>query len=784
MIVNDQINCLNTQLDDSYKHLNTILSRDIIQIFSKSQDKHFQTEYNKRKERHKKKFENQFNHTVHDEELHFPTEFCINLSSIPVPERVKAFLGLGEKFATQPTTQQYPMMDILNDIDSALQHIQPPETQTITRTLINNDITQHLRNPPIPSRTTKIITQMKKETQSFLRSTPDLVVLNSDKGNKTVLMDKETYKAKADQHLNDTTVYQKISRDGHKLTRMIEIRTNKLIDHMHKHNMIETPTARRLKSNGAHPPRIYMQIKTHKQNHPPRPVVSTPGSPTYNLTQFMQQILRTVPTNSTLNIKNSLELKEELDPLDIPADYIMASFDVVSLYTNIPQNEAIQAAMRRWPQITTSLDRQTFQDALTLCVSESNFFKYEDLFYRQIMGLPMGLSVSGTLAGWVLDDLTAETLLKANTRILYIKKYVDDYLIIIHKDDLHHLLNTFNTAHDSLKFTLEEETNNKLPFLDMNLTREGNRITTNWYCKEVASGRLLNYTSAHPPTMKLNIALSFARKVIQLSHPRHHSANFTKISDILIKNNFPRHIIQKVINKTKHTRPPTNNGTHTPNAEPPEIKYQKIPYAPVIGDKIAKHLTRASNVIRVAHAPIIKSKQLFTKLKAKVESKDIGAVYMVNCSTDNCNATYIGETGRDVKTRMTEHKRDYQKEIEEMNKYRDHLIQLKIPNTSNRITRSQQKITDEINAHIDETRINATYKTAAVDHAMKNQHLFNFNDPIILNREPHYRRRKGLESLQIIKHNTAINFKRDTQFVHPQTKQMIQTYNQLVTRTG
>lgn len=156
-----------------------------------------------------------------------------------------------------------------------------------------------------------------------------------------------------------------------------------------------------------------------------------------------------------------------------------------------------------------------FEEALTQCISESNFFKFEDEYYRQTMGLPMGLSISGTLAGWVLDDLTTTIMNRTKSRVKLIKKYVDDYFIIVHKDDVNLLLNEFNNAHHSTKFTIETEKDGGLPFLDMYIQRDGNTLTTNWYCKDVASGRLLNYLSAHPPNMLFNVGLSFAQRVIQ-----------------------------------------------------------------------------------------------------------------------------------------------------------------------------------------------------------------------------------------------------------------------------
>ena len=64
----------------------------------------------------------------------------------------------------------------------------------------------------------------------------------------------------------------------------------------------------------------------------------------------------------------------------------------------------------------------------------------------------------------------------------------------------------------------------------------------------------------------------------------------------------------------------------------------------------------ASYNIRVAHKPITTLRQLLTNVKDKDEPKDRqGAVYKIKCC--DCQATYIGETGRNLNVRLTEHRR-------------------------------------------------------------------------------------------------------------------------------
>ena len=60
--------------------------------------------------------------------------------------------------------------------------------------------------------------------------------------------------------------------------------------------------------------------------------------------------------------------------------------------------------------------------------------------------------------------------------------------------------------------------------------------------------------------------------------------------------------------------------------------------------------------IRVAHKPITTLRQLLTKVKDKDEPhRRQGAVCKIKCC--DCQATYIGEAGRNLNVRLTEHKR-------------------------------------------------------------------------------------------------------------------------------
>ena len=92
-----------------------------------------------------------------------------------------------------------------------------------------------------------------------------------------------------------------------------------------------------LYSLGSKPGVPYELAKIHKalENGTPsfRPISSAIGTPTYKLAKFRDQLLRPLTSNE-YTIKDSFSFDKEV--LEFDASLFMASFDIKSLFTNIP----------------------------------------------------------------------------------------------------------------------------------------------------------------------------------------------------------------------------------------------------------------------------------------------------------------------------------------------------------------------------------------------------------------------------------------------------------------
>jgi hypothetical protein len=119
----------------------------------------------------------------------------------------------------------------------------------------------------------------------------------------------------------------------------------------------------------------------------------------------------------------------------------------------------------------------------------------------------MGAPTSAIIAETYLQNLEHNQIYSILTKykIIGYFRYVDDILIIYDKNKTHidTMITEFNTIHPTINFTIENEENNKLNFLDLTVYRKHNKLDYTIYRKPTVTYVLIHNSSCHPKEHKL-----------------------------------------------------------------------------------------------------------------------------------------------------------------------------------------------------------------------------------------------------------------------------------------
>ena len=190
----------------------------------------------------------------------------------------------------------------------------------------------------------------------------------------------------------------------------------------------------------------------------------------------MARILSPVVGNTDNTVKNSQHFAEFIRGKTLDVDQMLVSFDVVSLFTKIPVDLAIKVATNRlryddslWQR--TSLPLEDITDLLSFCLNTTQFV-FEGTYYKQVFGTAMGSPVSAVIANLVMEDIEHRALTTAPVSPSFWKRFVDDVISAVSQDEIVVLLQHLNSIEPSIHFTVERETDGRLPFLDTRVQKK------------------------------------------------------------------------------------------------------------------------------------------------------------------------------------------------------------------------------------------------------------------------------------------------------------------------
>ncbi|XP_035661757.1 uncharacterized protein LOC118406009 [Branchiostoma floridae] len=326
-----------------------------------------------------------------------------NLSSHTLSEPEKLLLSKGLNFAVTP--QRIPTVDIITETESAIRRARLPHKQAeALRTKVAT--TLKVSKPPANN-----ITQEEQAALKALSTNKDIIILPADKGRCTVVLDREQYDSKVQDLLSDNNTYLPLKKDP---TPTFKAKITAALKELQDKKAIDRKTYLKIYPTGEQPPAFYGLPNIHKKEVPLRPIVSSVGSVTYELSRFLVDIIGPLVGKSEHHIKNSADFVNKIKDIRVEEDEIIISYDVCSLFTSIPPKRAV-AVVRDFLESDTTLGERTslsskqICDLLELCLG-CTYFVYNGQYYQQLYGCAMGSPVSPIVVNLYMERFETEAL--------------------------------------------------------------------------------------------------------------------------------------------------------------------------------------------------------------------------------------------------------------------------------------------------------------------------------------------------------------------------------------
>ena len=180
-----------------------------------------------------------------------------------------------------------------------------------------------------------------------LKRRDDIVITKPDKGSGVVIMDKsENLRLLSEASINNTTKFRVVDPERPDTSGRPPKHYHPLLQKEKNlestvRRILPKPIADSLRSTGSRLAHLYGLPKTHKERLAMRPILSATQTYNYGLAKCLEEKLQPL-FYKQYTITYTFEFADEIRVLQITNDDILVSYDVSSLFTNVPLEETIQ----------------------------------------------------------------------------------------------------------------------------------------------------------------------------------------------------------------------------------------------------------------------------------------------------------------------------------------------------------------------------------------------------------------------------------------------------------
>ena len=187
------------------------------------------------------------------------------------------------------------------------------------------------------------------------------------------------------------------------------------------------------------------------------PILSLIGSAQHELAKFLATLLQSVlELYSTNCINDSFSFAKMIQQLEVNSnDSILCSFDICSLFTNVPLVKTIEIYTETLYDShlpTPVIPKHVFIELMKTATTSVEF-SFNNIIYRQIVGVAMGSPHGSALPNIFIGYYESKVFNKILKPTIYCH-YIDDTFSLFHKEtDSQNFLSCFHSLHPSLRFT-------------------------------------------------------------------------------------------------------------------------------------------------------------------------------------------------------------------------------------------------------------------------------------------------------------------------------------------
>lgn len=514
----------------------------------------------------------------------------------------------------------------------------PPDTPAVINQKLQ-DMENQIDNitVKIPKRN---LTEQEVKGLEKLKKNSEIIIKPADKGSATVILDRDNYILEAERQLGNPKHYKQLKEPVFPETAE---KFNQILNVLKRKGFLDEKQCEYLQSHSdARPRQLYLLPKIHKDPEkwtipgkmpPGRPIISDCSSESYAISEYIDHFLAPLANKHPAYLKDTGHFLNEISKLKVPEDALLVTIDVDSLYTNIDNQdgmEAVKIAFQKY-QDPSRPDTQILE--LLKLSLENNDFEFNGNWYLQTFGTAMGKKFAPNYANIFMAQWEEGALAKSSKKPAFYKRFLDDIKIIwthgrAEFDKFFEILQNHH-ASISLKFEIHDS---EINFLDTTVykgerfQREG-ILDTKVYFKPTDSLQLLHKASYHPKHTFSGIVKS---QILRYRRICNNTKDFeqacTKLFSALNKRGYSKRFLREIKSKTLKPRKTRAKGLST------KCGHVQCTICQFVRNrvKIEEHSLRTSQNCNSSHG-----------------------VYLISCN--KCGKKYVGETGNTFKKRMSRH---------------------------------------------------------------------------------------------------------------------------------